>query len=88
MAARNMTDEERSEYNVKSGVLVTDVKNYSKAFNQRLFAGAVIVSADKKEVNSATELQTIFDKKKGQAVLLKVVDNQGNSRLVGIEIPK
>ncbi len=87
MTVRNMSDEERDDYKVKSGVLISDVKNYSKAFNQRLFANAVIISADKKEVNSASELQSIFDKKKGQAVLLKVIDSQGNSRLVGIDIP-
>jgi serine protease Do len=88
MTVRNLSDDERDKYKVKSGVLISDVKNYSKAFNQRLFANAVIISADKKEVNSASELQSIFEKKKGQAVLLKVADSQGNSRLVGIDIPK
>ena len=88
MTVRNMTDEERGTYNVKNGVVVTDVKNYGKAFNQRLSAGVVIVSADKKEINSVSELTSIIDKKKGQAVLLKVVDDQGNSRLVGLEIPR
>ncbi|MBA4406168.1 trypsin [bacterium] len=87
MTVRNMTDDERDEFKVKAGVLISEVKNYSKAFNQRLFANAVIIAADKKEVNSASELQSIFDKKKGQAVLLKVIDSQGNSRLVGIDIP-
>lgn len=87
MTVRNMSDEEREQFNVKSGVLISDVKNYSKAFDQRLFANAVIIAADKKEINSVSELRSILEKKKGEAVLLKVIDNQGNSRLVGIDIP-
>ncbi|MEK6552677.1 MAG: PDZ domain-containing protein, partial [Bacteroidota bacterium] len=88
LSVRNLTSDEREEYKVKSGLLITNVKNYGKAFNQGLIAGAVIVSADKKEVNSVSELKEIYDKKKGDAVLLKVVDGKGNSRLVGIEIPR
>ncbi len=85
---QNLTGDEREEYKVKSGLMITSVKNYGKAFNQGLIAGAVIVSADKKEVNSVSELKEIYDKKKGDAVLLKVVDGKGNSRLVGIDIPR
>ncbi len=88
MTVRNMTDKEYENYKVKNGVIITDVKNYSKAFNQLLRAGVVIVAADKKEVNSVSELQSIFENKKGQAVLLKVIDSQGTSRLVGLDIPK
>jgi serine protease Do len=88
LTVRNLTSDEREEYNVKNGLLITSVKNYSKAFNQGLFAGAVIVSADKKEVNSVSELKAIFDNKKGDAILLRVVDDKGNSSLVGIDIPK
>jgi len=88
LTVRNLTGDEREEYKVKSGLLITSVKNYGKAFNQGLIAGAVIVSADKKEVNSVSELKAIYDNKKGDAILLKVVDGKGNSRLVGIDIPK
>ncbi|PKL83180.1 MAG: trypsin [Ignavibacteriae bacterium HGW-Ignavibacteriae-3] len=88
MTVRNMSDDEKEQYNVKSGVMVSDVKNYGKAFQQRLFTGAVIVSADRKDINTVSELQAILESKKGKAVLLNVVDNQGNSRLVGLEIPQ
>lgn len=88
LTVRNLTSDEREEYNVKSGLLITSVKNYGKAFNQGLIAGAVIVSADKKKVNSVSELKAIYDNKKGEAILLKVIDGKGNSRLVGIDIPK
>ncbi|MCX6173799.1 MAG: Do family serine endopeptidase [Ignavibacteriales bacterium] len=88
LTVRNLTGDEREEYNVKNGLLITSVKNYGKAFNQGLAAGAVIISADKKEMNSVSELKAIYDNKKGDAILLKVVDGKGNSRLVGIDIPK
>ncbi|MCH7774343.1 MAG: trypsin, partial [Bacteroidetes bacterium] len=55
---------------------------------QRLFAGLVILEADKKEINDVNELTDIVDAKRGSALLLKVVDKQGNTRFVGLEIPK
>jgi serine protease Do len=88
MTLRNMSPEELEKYDVKSGVMVSDVKDYGKAFNQRILKNFVIVSADRKEIQSVSELQAIFDKKKGQAVLLKIIDPQGNSALIGLDIPK
>lgn len=88
MTVRNMTEEERSEYNLKNGVLISDVKQLGKAFNKGLGEGAAIVSADRKTVNTVSDLQSIIDKKKGEAVLLKVVDDKGNTRLVGLDIPR
>lgn len=85
--ARNLSSSELSDLKVKSGVLVTDVKEFSKAYNQRVSEGNVIVAADHKDVNSVSELKSIIDKKKGKAILLKLVDKDGNSRLVGIDIP-
>lgn len=88
MSVRNMNKNELKEYKVNNGVLITDVKNFGKAYNQRIGETLVITSADKKDVNSVSELKSIIEKKKGQAVLLKLVDQQGNSRLVGLDIPK
>jgi serine protease Do len=87
-SVRNLSDDELSNYKVKTGVIITDVKQFSRSFNQRLRESMVIVSADKKEVSSVSELQSIIDGKKGQAVLLKVVDTQGTAMLVGLDIPK
>ncbi|AFN75829.1 Trypsin-like serine protease [Melioribacter roseus P3M-2] len=88
MTVRNMTEEELKEYKVGNGVLVTEVKNFSKAYNQRIIKGVVITEADKKPVKTVSELEEIFNDNKGKAVLLKLVDSQGNSRLVGLEIPE
>ncbi len=85
---RNITKEELKDYKVENGVLITDVKRFSKAYNQRIGEGLVITAADKKDIHNVSELKSIIESKKGEAILLKLVDNQGNSRLVGLEIPK
>lgn len=85
---RNMTESELKDYKVDNGVLITNVKRFSKAYNQRIGEGLVITAADRKEVHNVYELKSIIEKKKGEAVLLKLVDSDGNSRLVGLEIPK
>lgn len=88
MKVKTLTDDEKEAYKVDSGVLITDVKQFGRAFNQGLGQGLVIVAADRKEVNSASDLQSIIESKKGKAVLLKVVNTNGDSRLVGLDIPK
>jgi serine protease Do len=88
MKVRNMNGDEKEKYNVDQGVIITEVKQFSKAYNQRLQEGLVIIAADRKDVSTAGELQSILEKKKGQAVLLRVRDAEGNSRLIGIDIPK
>lgn len=88
MKVRNLNSDEKEKFNLESGVIITDVKQFGKAFNQRLAEGLVIVAADRKEIKTAGELQSVIEKKKGQAVLLKVKDADGNSRLVGLDIPK
>lgn len=88
LKVKTLADDEKEEYKVDSGVMITDVKQFGKAYNQSLQPGLVIVSAARKAVYTASELQSIFDNNKGKAVLLKVVDDKGNSRLVGLDIPK
>jgi serine protease Do len=85
--ARNLSSSELNDFKIKNGVLITEVKEFSKAYNQRVSEGNVIVSADHKEVNTVSELKSIIENEKGQAILLKLVDKDGNSRLVGIDIP-
>ncbi|MFI5237777.1 MAG: S1C family serine protease, partial [Ignavibacteriales bacterium] len=40
---KNLSEKDKSDFKVDSGVLITDVKPFSKAEDQRLFAGLVIV---------------------------------------------
>ncbi|HKI78856.1 MAG TPA: Do family serine endopeptidase [Ignavibacteriaceae bacterium] len=88
LTVKNMQSDEKSEFNVKNGVLITGVKPYSDAADQRLGPNLVIVEANKKKIDNVRELKEAFKSKKGSAVLLKVVDNKGNSVFVGLNIPE
>lgn len=88
MTVKNLSDEDKETYNINSGVIITKVESFSKAEDQRLFNGLVIVEADKKKVTDVNSLEKIINSKKGKAVLLKVQDKDGNSRFVGLEIPE
>ncbi len=87
LTVKNLSEKEKSDFKVDSGILITKVDSFSKAEDQRLFSGLVITEADKKKVDDVNTFEKIIDKKKGSAVLLKVQDKDGNSRFVGLEIP-
>ena len=88
LTVKNLSANDKSEFDLKSGVLITDVKPFSKAEDQRLFAGLVITEANKEKVDNVEDFRKIVNEKKGSALLLKVVDKDGNNRFVGIEIPE
>jgi len=64
------------------------VRAFSRSEDQRLFAGLVIVEADKTPVKDVEVLSDMIESKKGSALLIKVIDNQGNTRFIGLEIPE
>jgi len=88
LTVRNLRESEYDKFNVNSGIIITNVKRFSKAENQRLFAGLIITEIDKQKVDTVTDLENKIESKKGKAVLLKVVDKEGTSRFVGLEIPE
>ncbi len=88
LTVKNLSEKDKSEFNINRGVVITEVKPFSKAEDQRLFSGLIITEADKENVNNVDDFKKIIDKKKGSALLLKVVDKEGNNRFVGIEIPE
>jgi serine protease Do len=88
MSVRNLTDNEKAKYKADGGALITDVKPFSRAEDQTLGEGLIIVEADKKEINNVSELKDVIDDKKGSAILIKVQNDKGDSRYVGIEIPE
>ncbi len=87
ISVKNLTSKEKTDYDISNGVLITNVKPYSKAFYDGLAKDLVILKADKKPVNNVSELRKIIKEKKGSAVLLVVADKQGNTRFVGLNIP-
>jgi serine protease Do len=88
LTVKNLSDKDKSDFKINHGVLITEVKPFSKAEDQRLFAGLIIVEADKKQIENVQDFKDIVEKKKGSALLLKVLDQDGNNRFVGIEIPE
>jgi serine protease Do len=88
LTVRNLSEKEKGDYKIDSGVMITEVKSFSKADDQRLFRGLTIVEADKEPVKDVSSLSKILQSKKGEAVLLKVQDSSGNTRFVGIELPR
>lgn len=88
LSVANLTSREKSEYKVDHGVMITDVKAFSKAEDRQLARGLVILEADKKKIRSVNELKNIFKEKKGSAVLLKLQTKDGNNFFRGIEIPE
>ena len=87
LTVENMNSDELQQYNVDNGILITDVKTLSNAYDQNLSPNLVITEVNGKKIDSVQEFDNIINEKKGKAVLLKVVDNKGVSRLVGLEIP-
>ena len=88
LKVKNLTSKDKTDFGLSEGVLITNVEPFSKAEDQRLFAGLVIVEADKDKIANVDDFKSVMNSKKGSALLLKVVDKDGNNRFVGIEIPE
>ncbi|MBN1302000.1 MAG: Do family serine endopeptidase [Melioribacteraceae bacterium] len=87
LTVKNMSQADYDTYKVSNGVMITSVKKFSKAESQRLGRGLVITQVDRNKINSVSEFEDAVEGKRGAAALLKIVDRNGNSRLVGLEIP-
>jgi serine protease Do len=87
ITVKNLSTQEKKDFNIENGVLISDVKQFSKAEDENLQKGLIIVEADKKRIHNVNELKSAIDNKKGSAILLKIQDGKGNSRFVGVEVP-
>jgi serine protease Do len=84
---KNLNLQEKKDYNTENGVVITDVTQFSKAEDENLQKGLLIVEADRKKIKNVNDLKSAIENKKGSAVLLRIQDGKGNSRFVGIEVP-
>ena len=80
--------EELEEYGVENGVYVLETELYKKSYNQGLRRGIIITEVDREEINSVSDFEEMVEGKEGEAVLIKVVDRNGTSRFVGLEVPE
>ena len=77
----------KKEFNLDYGVYITNVKNYSEAFNRGLRAGFVIIEADKAKIESVDQLADVLNgKTKGDVVVFKVVIQNNDIRLIAVEL--
>jgi serine protease Do len=88
LTVRNITSDEKNTYDVDHGVMITEVKPYSKAEDQRLFQGLVILEVNKKDINSVQDFKKVTEDNKGKSVMMRVTDSQGTQRFVALEIPE
>ena len=74
---------------VTNGILVSDVKQFSEAFNRHLLQNDIILDADRKPVGSVNEFEKIVKSKKpGDALMLRVKGADGGTRFIAVMIPK
>ena len=77
----------KSKFSVESGVYINSVKQFSEAFDRGLREGLVIIEADKNEINSVSELNSIIETKStGDIIVFKVKTSDGLVRLIAVEI--
>lgn len=83
----DLTASIKAKYKVDEGIYISGVDNYSEGFDRGLREGLVIIEADKEKVNSVDQLSLILgNKTKGDVIVLKVINSEGNVRLVAVEI--
>jgi serine protease Do len=88
LTVKNLTSQDKTQFNVDHGVLITDVKPLTSADDQGLSPNLVIVEANKRQLKNVSEFKNIIKDKRGSAVLRKVQDSKGNTRFIGLEVPE
>jgi len=82
-----LTNEIKSEYEVKNGVIVTQVERFSPAADRGLFRSGVITHIDKEEVKSPGQLENIIKSKESGEVILVEVRYPERNQIIAIQIP-
>jgi serine protease Do len=89
MSVRSLTADEKDQMSVQRGVVITEVKPYSEAFNRGLRPNLVILDADKRPVTSPAELKKILGSKSaGDSVLLRVRLDKETVSFIAVQLPK
>jgi serine protease Do len=89
LSVRPLTSDEKKQAEIDRGVMVSEVKPYSEAFNRALRENDIIIEADQKEISSPSDLKKIIDSRKpGDSVLLRVKKPGGATTYVALQISK
>ena len=76
LSARNLTDDIRSKYNLDKdmeGILVTNVKNGSKAYEYGFEAGDIIIQVGQNDVKNLDDFDRYIKEYKGKKTLVWVI---------------
>ena len=88
ISVRPIASDEKKELAVDRGVVVSDVKRFSEAYNRLLTKGDVILEADKREISTPKDLKAVIEKHKpGDALLLRVKRGNGQTAFIAVQIP-
>ncbi len=88
---KQLNDQDIKKYKIKGfkkGIVISKVKNNSKAFNSGLREGMVIVRVGQSEVSDLSVISNAIEKAKKQKrnALLMLVNFEGTDRFVAVEI--
>jgi len=88
LTVRQMTAEERKSSKVDKGIIVSESKQFSEAYNNGIVKGDILLEADKKDLYTPKDLKKIIDSHKpGDAILFRVKKSDGVG-FYAIQIPK
>jgi len=82
-----LTEKAKKDNDVETGVVITKVEQFSEAAERGLFPNAVILKADKQNIQTPGQLKKAFDAKRGDIIRLQLKTKDG-TRLIFIEVPK
>ena len=89
LKVKNLSADVKQKAKVDNGVMIAEVKPGGEAFNSGLRSNYVIVEADRKKLSSVNDFKRVVENHKpGDAIMLRVKDQQGNARFVALQIPK
>ena len=84
-----LTSEQRSTFNVKTGVFVSKVDRMGQMARRGLRQGTVILKADGKEITSPAQLKRVITSKEpGDGLMFVVKDAEGSKQAITIEVPE
>ena len=89
ITVKNLPASIMKQLKVENGVQVAEVKTFSEAYNRGLRPNDVIIEADRKKMTSVKDFKQVVESHKpGDAIMLRVKGEDGNSRFVAVQIPK
>ncbi len=88
-SVKNLTNQQKEDAEIDNGVLVTEVKTYSQASQRGIQKGDIILEANKSKLNSVKELKSMIEgKNPGDAILMRVRHQNGQTNFIAVQIPK